>query len=259
MRIKQSFCYPLFHPKEMSLDDLFATAADIGYAAVELWRRGDDLDEVCTTAHKHGLVVASMNGHLKLEDGSIDRNNHDRIEDDLKESIDLAVKYEIPGLICLSGNRLDGLSDEDAIASAIDCYKRIAPYAEDKGVNMNLEVLNSKRSHPGYQCDETYWARAVCEGVGSERMKILYDIYHMQIMEGDIIETIRANIHLIGHFHTAGVPGRKDLDDEQELNYPAICRAIAATDFEYYLGHEFSPKGDRMASLRQAFEACDQE
>ncbi len=258
MRIKQSFCYPLFRPDGTPLGELFAAAREIGYAAVELWRRGDDLDEVCTTAHDNGLVVASMNGHQHLKDGSIDRHNHDRIEDDLKESIDLAVKYEIPGLICLSGNRLEGQSDEEAIVAAVECYKRCAPYAEEKGVNMNLELLNSKRNHPGYQCDSTAWGRAVVEGVASERMKLLFDIYHVQIMEGDVIQTIQDHIGMIGHFHTAGNPGRRDLDDSQELNYVGICKAIAATDYDLYVGHEFAPKQDRIESLRRAFEICHQ-
>ncbi len=258
MRIKQSVCYPIFKSEDMCLDDLFREIADIGYAAVELWRRGDDLEEVVETAKKYGLVVASMSGHESLPDGLNKRSNHDRIEAELRESIDIAARYGIPGLICFSGNRQPFQSELEAIEAVADGLRRIAPYAEEKGVNLNMELLNSKVDHPGYQCDHTAWGVAVCERVNSPRVKLLYDIYHMQIMEGDIIRTIRANIKWIGHFHTAGNPGRRDMDDTQELNYAGICRAIAATGYDLYVGHEFIPKGDLIAALRHAFELCDQ-
>ncbi len=121
-----------------------------------------------------------------------------------------------------------------------------------------MELLNSKVDHPGYQCDHTAWGVAVCERVNSPRVKLLYDIYHMQIMEGDVIRTIRENIRWIGHFHTAGNPGRNDMDDTQELNYTGICRAIAATGYELFVGHEFTPKGDLIEALRATFPLCDQ-
>jgi len=258
MRIKQSLCYPIFKPAELSLDELFKIAAEIGYAAVELWDRGDDLEEVVALARKHNLVVASMSGHGSLADGLNKRSNHDRIEDELKTSIDVAAQYGIPGLICFSGNRQPYQTEVEAIEAVADGLRRVAPYAEKKGVNLNLELLNSKIDHPGYQCDHTAWGVAVCERVNSPRVKLLYDIYHMQIMEGDVIRTIRENIKWIGHFHTAGNPGRRDMDDTQELNYAGICRAIAETDYELYVGHEFVPKGDLIAALRWAFELCDQ-
>jgi hydroxypyruvate isomerase len=122
-----------------------------------------------------------------------------------------------------------------------------------------MELLNSKVDHAGYQCDHTAWGVAVCEKVNSPRVKLLYDIYHMQIMEGDIVRTIRDNIKWIGHFHTAGNPGRNDMDDTQELNYAGICRAIAATGYPWYVGHEFRPKGDLIEALRWTFKLCDQE
>ena len=257
MGIKQSFCYPLFRPKGMSLDELLARAAEIGYAGVELWRRGDDFEELVQAAHKHNLTVAHMNGHQSLTDGSNNRDNHDRIEAELTESIDLAAEHGIGGLNCLSGNRLDGLGDAAAIDVVAECYKRVAGYAEAKGVNLNLELLNSKRSHPGYQCDHTAWGVAICGKVGSPRVKLNYDIFHMQIMEGDLIETIRANIDYIGHFHTAGNPDRGPLDENQEIYYPAVCRAIAETGYELYVGHEFGCRGDRLAALEAAFRTCD--
>jgi len=259
MRIKQSICYPIFQSKGMSLDELFAAAAEIGYPAVELWQRGDDVEEVAALAAKHKLVVASMSGHLSLPDGLNKRANHDRIEQELKVSIDLAARLKIPGLICFSGNRQPHMGEVEAIDAVADGLKRVAAHAEKKGVNLNLELLNSKVDHPGYQCDRTAWGTAVCEKVGSPRVKLLYDIYHMQIMEGDVIRTIRDNIRWIGHFHTAGVPGRRDFDETQELNYVGICKAIAESGYDLYLGHEFSPKGDPVEALRRAFAICDQQ
>jgi hydroxypyruvate isomerase len=258
MRVKQSVCYPIFRARDANLEDLFRTVAEIGYPAVEFWDRGDDYEEVIETAKKHGLVVASMTGHDSLPDGLNKRSNHERIEAELRESIDLAARHGIPGLICFSGNRQPHQTEVEAIEAVADGFRRIAPYAEEKGVNLNMELLNSKVNHPGYQCDHTAWGVAVCEKVNSPRVKLLYDIYHMQIMEGDIIRTIRENIQWIGHFHTAGNPGRHDMDDTQELNYAGICRAIAATGYEYYVGHEFAPKGDLIEALQAAFTLCDQ-
>jgi hydroxypyruvate isomerase len=258
MRIKQSICYPLFKPPTMSLEDLFQAGAEIGYAAIELWGRTAEFEEVITLAKKYNLAIASMSGHASLPDGLNKRSNHERIVAELKESIDIAAHYGIPGLICFSGNRQPHQSEIEAIEAVADGLRLIAPYAEEKGINLNLELLNSKVDHPGYQCDHTAWGVAVCERVNSPRVKLLYDIYHMQIMEGDVIRTIRENIKWIGHFHTAGNPGRNDLDDTQELNYTGICRAIAATGYDLYVGHEFRPKGDPMAALRETFAICNQ-
>jgi hydroxypyruvate isomerase len=258
MRIKQSICYPLFKPATMELDELFCLAAETGYAAIELWARPNNFAEIMGLAKRYGLAVASMSGHAFLPDGLNKRGNHDRIERELKESIDIAAEYGIPGLICFSGNRQPHVSEVEAIETVADGLRRVAPYAEKRGVNLNLELLNSKIDHPGYQCDHTAWGAAVCERVNSPRVKLLFDIYHMQIMEGDVIRNLRENIQWIGHFHTAGVPGRNDLDDSQELNYVGICRAIAATSYDLYLGHEFRPKGDPVEALRQTFAVCNQ-
>jgi len=259
MRIKQSVCYPILGLREMKdLDELFATLARIGYAAVEMWGRGGNFEDAVALAKKHKLVVASMIGHDSLQDGLNKRSNHDRIEAELRTSIDLAARHGIPGLICLSGNRQPYVSEPEAIEATADGLRRAAAYAEKKGVNLNLEVLNSKVDHPGYQCDHTAWGVAVCERVRSPRVKLVYDIYHMQIMEGDVIRTIRESIRWIGHFHTAGNPGRRDLDDAQELNYAGVCKAIAATGYDLYVGHEFSPKGDKIEALQRAFQVCDQ-
>jgi hydroxypyruvate isomerase len=259
MHIKQSMCYPIFKPKDMGLDELFKIGAGIGYAAVELWGRGDDFEEVVETAKRYGLAVASMSGHASLPDGLNKRSNHDRIEAELRESIDIAARHGIPGVICFSGNRQPYQTEMEAIEAVADGFRRIAPYAEEKGVNLNMELLNSKVNHPGYQCDHTAWGAAVCERVNSPRVKLLYDIYHMQIMEGDVIRTIREHIRWIGHFHTAGNPGRNDMDDTQELNYAGICRAIAGTGYDLYVGHEFVPKGDLIEALKWTFQLCDVE
>ncbi len=258
MHVKQSICYPLFKPEDMSLEDLFKASSEVGYAAVELWFRGDDFEDIVALAKKHDLIVASMCGHNSLPDGLNKRSNHDRIEDEIKTSVDVAVKHGIPGIICFSGNRQPDMSEEDAIETVADGLRRAAPYAEKKGINLNMELLNSKVDHAGYQCDHTALGVAVCEKVNSPRVKLLYDIYHMQIMEGDIIRTIKENIRWIGHFHTAGNPGRNDMDDAQELNYTGICRAIAGAGYEYYVGHEFKPKGDPIKALRTTFQMCDQ-
>lgn len=258
MRIKQSICYPIYDLKGMSLDDLFAAAAEIGYAAAEMWSRGNDFEEVVELAKKHNLVLASMMGHNSQPFALNKRSHHERIEDELVTSIDLAAKHGVPGLICFSGNRQPFQTELEAIEAVADGLRRVAPYAEEKGINLNIELLNSKVNHPGYQCDHTDWGVAVCERVASPRVKLLYDIYHMQIMEGDVIRTIGANIDWIGHIHTAGNPGRNEIDDNQELNYTGICKAIAATGYDLYVGHEFRPKGDLIEALKGAFELCDQ-
>ncbi len=258
MRIKQSFCYPLFKNKAATLDECFAAAAEIGYPATEFWQYGDDVEEIIAAARRNRLRVASICGHKSLGDGLNKRSNHDRIQEELCRSIDLAAKHGIPGLICFSGNRQPFMSELEAIETTADGLRRIAPYAEKRGINLNLELLNSKINHPGYQADHTAWGVAVCQKVNSPRVKLLFDIYHMQIMEGDVIRTIRESIRWIGHFHTAGVPDRGEFNDSQELNYVGICKAIAATGYDLYVGHEFSPAGDPMASLRRAFAICDQ-
>ena len=260
MSVKQCVVLPLFFdPEEMSLDSFCQTVAEIGYAAIEIMQPGEDLDRIVGTAAKHDLTVASMVGHSSLQDGLNKRENHERIEAELHASIDLATEHGIGGLICFSGTRNPGQSDLEGMVTCAQGLRRIAPYAEEKGVNLNVELLNSKVNHPGYQCDHTDWGVALCEMVNSPRVKLLYDIYHMQIMEGDLIRSIRENIRWIGHFHTAGNPGRNDFDNTQELNYTGICRAIDETDYDLYVGHEFKAKGDPMEALQYACSACAAE
>ena len=257
MRIKQSVCYPMAKPGDMPLATFVARVAEIGFAGIELWGRADDFAEVLALAREHNLTVATMSGHDSLAVGLNDRAQHDRIEAELRASIDVAAAAGIPGVICFSGNRRQEVSRDEAIATTAEGLRRVAPYAEAKGVNLNLELLNSKIDHPGYDCDHSAWGVEVCRRVNSPNVKLLFDIYHMQVMEGDIIRTIRDNVGWIGHFHTAGVPGRQDLDDSQELNYGGICRAIAESGYNLYVGHEFTPKGDVFEALQRAFEICD--
>jgi len=257
MKIKQSVVFPMIKPSTMPLGEFFGEAASIGYAAAELWFRQElDLNEVMASAREHGLEIVSMCGHGTHTRGLNQVSEHDRVEEEMRESLQVAAHHGTPGVIALSGNRNPGESDEDAIENCVRGLRRIAPVAEKLGVNVNLELLNSRVDHAGYFCDRTALGVAICERVGSPRVKLLYDIYHMQIMEGDIIRTIRGNIRWIGHFHTAGNPGRWDMGDTQELNYRAICRAIAETGYDLYVGHEFSPKGDPIEAIRQTFTLC---
>lgn len=259
MRLRQSVVIPIFTQERAGLEKFFEQLRGIGFEAVEFWERGmfDDFPGVLKLARTHGLVVANMIGHASLKDGLNKAENHDRIERELRQSIDLASDHGITGLICFSGDRNPGQSDLDGLLVSARALKRIAPYAERKGVNLNVELLNSRIDHLGYQCDRTEWGAVLCEMVGSPRVKLLYDIYHMQIMEGDVIRTIRGNAARIGHYHLAGVPGRRDPDDQQELNYRAICRAIADTGYDGYVGHEYVPRADAVASLRASFALCD--
>ena len=166
----------------------------------------------------------------------------------MREAIDAAAEAGAPNVIALSGNR-KGRSDEEGLENTVTYFNRIKKYAEDKGVTICLELLNSKVNHPDYQCDHTAWGVEVCKRVGSARVKLLYDIYHMQIMEGDIIRTIKDNFQYIAHFHTAGNPGRHEMDDTQEMNYRGIAKSIADLGFQGYVAHEYSPLGDPLVSL----------
>jgi len=259
MPVKQSFCYPCFDGKgAVPRQELFAAARRIGYAATEFWFRQmhADWESLIEDAHAAGLEVASICGHNSIEEGLNDPANHERIESELRDSIDIAARYHIPGLITFSGNRRRDQSDWEGMVACAAGLRRIVKYAEEKKVNLNMELLSSRHNHPGYQCDHTEWGGALCEMVGSPRATLLYDIYHMQIMEGDLIHRIRQYIGRIGHFHTAGNPGRQDMDDTQELNYRGICAAIDAAGYSLYVGHEFGPKGDPVEALEMAFREC---
>jgi hydroxypyruvate isomerase len=212
---------------------------------------------VVVAAGALGLGFARMCGHTHTRGGLKNQMEHDRIEAEIRDSIELAQKHRIPNLICFSGKRNEGQSDDQGLDACAEGFKRVAAAAEEAGINLNMELLNSKVNHPGYQADHTAWGVGVCQKVNSPRVKLLYDIYHMQIMEGDVIRTIRDNIQWIGHFHTAGNPGRLDLDDEQEHYYPAICSSIAATGYDGSIANEFRPKGYRLEALAEAYRVCN--
>ena len=201
-----------------------------------------------------GFAIATIVGHKSLTDGLNKKENHSRIADEIRANLEVAKEFKIDGLVCFPGNR-NGMSDEEGAANTAEGLSLVAADAEKAGVSLLMELLNSKVDHADYQCDYTPWGVGVIKEVNSPRVKLLYDIYHMQIMEGDLIRTIRDNIEHIGHFHTAGNPGRKDLDEHQEIFYPPIARAIADTGFEGWVGHEYGPKGEVIASLQQAYDA----
>jgi hydroxypyruvate isomerase len=203
-----------------------------------------------------GYEIASIGGHKSLQDGLNKKENYSRIVDEIRANLEAAKEFEVSSLICLSGNR-EGRSDEEGKANTIAILKEVAPDAEAAGVFLVTELLNSKVNHPDYHCDSTAWGVDVVTAVNSPRVKLLYDIYHMQIMEGDLIRTIQDNHQHFAHYHTAGNPGRQDLDDQQEIYYPAVARAIRDTGFTGWVGHEYRPKGNVIDSLREAFETCD--
>jgi hydroxypyruvate isomerase len=182
--------------------------------------------------------------------------NHQRIEDGFRKNIPLAAKAGVPNVITFSGNRA-GMSDDEGARNTVTGLNRVKKIAEDNGVTICLELLNSKHDHHDYMCDHTAWGARVMQEVNSPNVKLLYDIYHMQIMEGDLIDTIRQNIQWIGHFHTGGVPGRHELDNTQEVQWDGVMRAIADTGFKGYVAHEFVPSGDPLVSLRKAVDLCD--
>jgi hydroxypyruvate isomerase len=249
--VKQSFSWWCVDGR-VELEEMLRAAKRIGLSGIELIE-----PEFWSVVQKHGLEIASHRGHNSIESGLNDRANHDRIEHELLENIRLAEKCSVPNLIVFSGNRMAGVSEEMAAQITAEGIARVAAIAESAGVNLILELLNSKVDHVGYQADHTAWGLSVCEMVASARVKLLYDVYHMQTMEGDVIRTIHDHHQHIAHYHTAGNPGRHDLDDTQELNYTAIAKAISSSGFTGFIGHEFVPVGDPILALEQAFKLCD--
>jgi len=248
-RLKQSVSKWCF--KNYSLEELCRESKRIGLVGIDLV--GPD---EWPTIQKFGLVptMGSVRGERT---GPLNRKeNADAIVKKYQAGLKVAAAAKVPNVIIMSGNR-EGMSDEEGADNCVAALKRIAPAAEDAGVTVCLELLNSKVNHPDYMCDHTSWGVDVMKRVGSPRVKLLYDIYHMQIMEGDIIRTIRDNYDYIGHFHTGGNPGRHEIDDTQESNYKGISRAIADLGYDGYFAHEFIPAGpDPIKSLEQAFEIC---
>ena len=250
-RLKQSVCRWCFGG--MKLDDLCKAAAGMGIKSVELLNP----DEWATTkAHGLTCAVASFVKSNTIPRGFNRIEHHDSIIKELEERLPMVKEAGIPSQIVFSGNRA-GLDDKEGIKNCAIGLKRIMPLAEKLGITIVMELLNSKVDHKDYMCDRTPWGVELCKQVGSPRFKLLYDIYHMQIMEGDVIRTITDHFEFIGHFHTAGVPGRREIDLGQELNYKAICEAIVAKKYDGYLGQEFMPSRDALTSLREAVEICD--
>ena len=249
-RIKQSvsrWCY-----KEIPLDQLCAYAVQIGLKAVDLLNPEEyDMPRhyglVCSMGYAGGGEIVSALNRVE---------NHARIEEGFRKYIPLAAKAGVPNVITFSGNR-EGMSDAEGAKNTIAGLNRVKKIAEDNGVVICMELLNSKVNHKDYMCDHTAWGVQVAEAVNSPHVKLLYDIYHMQIMEGDLVRTIQENIQWIGHFHTGGVPGRHELDNTQEVQWDGVMRGIAATNFQGYVAHEFVPTRDPLTSLRQAVDLCD--
>jgi len=237
----------------MTLDELCGHAARIGYRGIDLLGPKD-----WPVLREHGLVCAlgSLGEPVTIEKGLNRVENYGPILDALARGIEQAAESQVPNLVCFSGNRA-GMSDAEGLENCARSLRQIAPYAEEKAVTLCVELLNSKVDHKDYMCDHTAWGAALVRKVGSPRVKLLYDIYHVQIMEGDVIRTIRENVGAIAHFHTAGVPGRHEIDERQELCYPAICRAIVETGYTGYLAQEFVPTDEPLRALEAAFRICD--
>jgi len=247
-RINQSVSQWCFG--KWSLDQLCQHSKDLGIKAIDLLN-----PDAFPTVKKYGLVCSMVNS-FGISPGLNRKENHKRCIDSMRKAIEATAEAGFPNVICMSGNRA-GISDEEGAKNCIEGLKQIVGFAEEKKVTLCMELLNSKVNHKDYQCDHTEWGVQVCKGVGSERIKLLYDIYHMQIQEGDVIATIRKYKDYIGHYHTGGVPGRNEIDDTQELYYPAIMRAIVDTGYKGYVAHEFIPRKDPLTSLTAAVKICD--
>ncbi|MCB0662584.1 MAG: TIM barrel protein [Saprospiraceae bacterium] len=237
----------------LSLDDLCKEVKRIGFSAIDLL--GPKEWEILKS---HGVDSSMCNGaEINLTDGWNDKNYHDQLIKNYSEVIPLVGKAGYKNLICFSGNRRH-LTNEEGLANCVTGLKKVLGLAEKHGVVLQMELFNSKVDHPDYMCDNTNWGVALCEALGTENFKLLYDIYHMQINEGDIIRTIRDNHQYFGHYHTAGVPGRHEINDTQELYYPAIMKAIVDTGFTGYTAQEFIPTAEnKIASLEEAIRICD--
>lgn len=237
---------------DIPLDEFCTAVKEIGFQSVELV--GPDEWPIL---QKHDLHCAMANGaELGLTEGFNDPQYHEQLIANYEKVIPKVAEAGFDNLICFSGNR-DGMDDEIGLKNCVEGLKPLLSTAEKHGVTLCMELLNSKIDHPDYMCDNTEWGVELCDRISSDNFKLLYDIYHMQIMEGDVIRTIRENIEYIAHFHTGGVPGRNEIDETQELNYPAIIRAIAKSGFKGMIGQEFIPTwDDKLESLEQGYNIC---
>ena len=247
-RIKQSVCRWCY--SKQTLDELCSAAKRMGLVGIDLLGPGD-----FATLKKYGLVSTMVPSNA-LDKGLCDLKYHEASLKAMNAAIEATSKEGWRNVICMSGNRR-GIDEQTGMDNTVKALKQIAPVAEKAKVILNLELLNSKVDHHDYMCDRSAWGVEVCKRVGSDNVKLLYDIYHMQIMEGDIIRTIERDHKYFGHYHTGGNPGRHELDDTQELNYKAICKAIADVGFDGYVAHEFIPVRDPLTSLAEAVALCD--
>jgi hydroxypyruvate isomerase len=249
-RLRQSVCRWTLPG---TLPEMCQRVSGLGLKGIDLLYP-DEWDVVRSCGLTCSMGYASRRQHL-IEDGFNDPRNHAMLIEELNTAIPRAAQAGVPNLIAMFGNRR-GRSDAEGIAKCAAGLSKVAPVAEAHGVTVCVELLNSKVDHPDYQGDHTAFGAAVMEKIGSHRVKLLYDIYHMQIMEGDIIRTVRDHRQWIGHFHTGGVPGRHEIDDSQELNYHAVAMAVADSGFDGYLAHEFKANGEPYAALAEAYRIC---
>jgi hydroxypyruvate isomerase len=247
-RLRQSVCQWCF--KNWEKEEFCQNAQKLGLVGIDLV--GPDWFDALK---KHNLIGTMTPSH-GITKGLNRKENWDECLKKIRDAIDATAAAGYPNVICFSGNR-DGMSDDEGLKNCAEALKQVVGHAEQKKVTICMELLNSKRNHKDYMCDRTAWGVELCKAVGSERFKLLYDIYHMQIDEGDVIATIRQYKDYLGHYHTAGVPGRHEIDDSQELYYPAIMRAIADIGFKGIVAQEFTPTRGAYASLEQAVKICD--
>ncbi len=239
------WCYGGFE-----LKDLCSRVAPMGYSSIELLQ-----PEEWAVVYDAGLTCAVAMGPTSIGQGMNREETHDRIVKESERLLPLVAKAGIPQMIVFSGNRR-GMPDDEGLANCATCLRRIMPAAKAEGVTVIMELLNSKVDHKDYMCDRTAWGVRLAQAVNDDRFRLLYDIYHMQVQEGDVIHTLRDAAPWISHYHTGGVPGRHEIGTTQELYYPAICKAIADTGFVGCIGQEFIPANDPMAGLAQAIEQC---
>ncbi len=247
-RLRQSVCRWCYG--KVPIEELAQACVKLGIEAIDLV----DSKE-WGPVQKQGLRLTVVPGPTTIPDGLNRKESHDAIEERFRPMIEAAAAAKAHSIIVFSGNR-KGMSDEEGAENCVIGLNRLKKYAEDKGVMIVMELLNSKVNHKDYMCDKTPWGVRVMKEVNSPMVKLLYDIYHMQIMEGDMIRTIRDNYQWIGHYHTGGNPGRNEIDETQEIYYPAVARAIADLGFQGYFAHEFIPKRDPLVSLALGVKIC---
>ncbi|HYP05683.1 MAG TPA: TIM barrel protein [Bryobacteraceae bacterium] len=249
LRIKQSVCRWCY--AKIPVEDFAKECARLNVQSVDLADQKE-----WPVYKKYGLVPTMIGGGTTIPNGFNRKENHAGIAERFAQSVKLASENGAPSIIVFSGNR-NGMSDEEGLENCVVGLKNVIKMAEDKNLLVCMELLNSKVNHADYMCDHTKWGVELVKRVGSPNFKLLYDIYHMQIMEGDVIRTMKDNLQYIGHLHTGGNPGRNEIDETQELNYKAISKAIVDMGYKGFMAHEFVPKRDPLTSLAEAMDLCD--